>query len=184
MMVIYTYQRGHRIYFNEKEGDWHYCDDDTPATIERPCAKCGKMPTSEGYDACIGKVDGAKSACCGHGVTEPILIKPRIVYEEVNDCTDCLYNQRDICYRLGKYLHDICFEKDCPLPLLGTVEQYLRYIDPDDEGFEVCGNCQHWEYLGYFRGYGCDIGFCFNDEVDVEEACECTRKGCEKFKKV
>lgn len=30
------------------------------------------MPTLEGYDACMGKVTGAESVCCGHGVADPI----------------------------------------------------------------------------------------------------------------
>ena len=32
------------------------------------------MPTKEGYDACLGHIDGAKSACCGHGVEEPYVL--------------------------------------------------------------------------------------------------------------
>ena len=27
-----------------------------------------KKPTPEGHDACIGHIDGAVSACCGHGM--------------------------------------------------------------------------------------------------------------------
>lgn len=38
---------------------------------ERPCVACGLPPTPEGYDACLGFVEGASSACCGHGVEEP-----------------------------------------------------------------------------------------------------------------
>jgi len=40
----------------------------------RPCPRCGKMPTSEGYDACIGRVPGASDVCCGHGVEEPYIV--------------------------------------------------------------------------------------------------------------
>jgi hypothetical protein len=40
--------------------------------------KCGKMPTPEGYDACLGYIDGVISACCGHGVEKQILIKESI----------------------------------------------------------------------------------------------------------
>ncbi len=36
----------------------------------RPCKHCGKEPTKEGYDACLGKIKNAVSACCGHGVRE------------------------------------------------------------------------------------------------------------------
>jgi hypothetical protein len=36
----------------------------------RPCAKCGKLPTKEGHDACLGTLPGVIDACCGHGVRE------------------------------------------------------------------------------------------------------------------
>lgn len=32
------------------------------------------MPTKEGYDACIGYVEGVKSACCGHGIEKSYTI--------------------------------------------------------------------------------------------------------------
>jgi len=33
------------------------------------CAKCGKEPTKEGHDGCIGLLPDRKvmNACCGHG---------------------------------------------------------------------------------------------------------------------
>ena len=64
--------RGHKIYF--KNGQWFYLEDNTPITKEKPCIRCGKMPTKEGYDACLGHINGVESACCGHGMTEPIMI--------------------------------------------------------------------------------------------------------------
>ena len=67
-----AYQRGHQIEW--VNGKWVYADDGTPADVDRPCRRCGRMPTPEGYDACLGHIDGAKSACCGHGVEEPILM--------------------------------------------------------------------------------------------------------------
>lgn len=36
----------------------------------KPCPKCNEMPTSEGCDACLGKLPGVVNACCGHGVEE------------------------------------------------------------------------------------------------------------------
>ncbi len=68
-----SYLRGHVIYCNDGM-NWLYIDDDSSADVERPCARCGRMPTPEGYDACIGYVEGATSACCGHGVGEPFVI--------------------------------------------------------------------------------------------------------------
>ena len=41
-----------------------------PSDSKTPCAKCGKLPTKEGYDACLGTLPGVIDACCGHGVKE------------------------------------------------------------------------------------------------------------------
>ncbi len=62
------FMRGHPIGFNEHTGQWLYSDTQTLADDSRPCPRCGRMPTPEGYDACIGYVPGAMSMCCGHGV--------------------------------------------------------------------------------------------------------------------
>jgi hypothetical protein len=64
--------RGWSIVF---ENDcWLWSDNKEPITIERPCKRCGRIPTKEGYDACMGFVNGATSACCGHGVSEKIIV--------------------------------------------------------------------------------------------------------------
>ena len=39
-----------------------------------PCVKCGKLPTKEGYDPCLGTLPGVIDACCGHGVKEAYII--------------------------------------------------------------------------------------------------------------
>jgi len=31
------------------------------------CRKCGKLPTKEGHDACLGTLPNVMNACCGHG---------------------------------------------------------------------------------------------------------------------
>lgn len=66
--MITTNSRGHEIYF--KEGNWYYADNDSIHDDSRPCKKCKCYPTSEGYDACLGHVEGVTSACCGHGAEE------------------------------------------------------------------------------------------------------------------
>lgn len=72
--MVTAHSRGHKIIC--KDDKWFYADNETPIeSEERPCARCGKMPTPEGYDACLGKIDGAVSACCGHGVEEPYMVK-------------------------------------------------------------------------------------------------------------
>jgi len=47
---------------------WIYSDTRKPDTGRRTCRRCGRKPTPEGYDACLGHIPGATSACCGHGV--------------------------------------------------------------------------------------------------------------------
>ncbi len=68
--MISTHSRGHKVIYVNYQ--WLYADDNTPANIERKCKRCGKMPTKEGYDACLGELKNCKSACCGHGVSKPI----------------------------------------------------------------------------------------------------------------
>ena len=63
------------MYYNSNT--WLYCDTNKPEDEMRPCARCGKPPTPEGYDACIGYVEGAISVCCGHGKSPPILFMRR-----------------------------------------------------------------------------------------------------------
>lgn len=64
--------RGHKIIYENNQ--WVYLDTREPVDNKRPCLKCGKIPTVEGYDACLGFIPGIKSACCGHGVSEKIMI--------------------------------------------------------------------------------------------------------------
>lgn len=65
-----SYLRGHKVYWDTKI--WRYFDDDSIFDDSRPCVRCGRMPTPEGYDACLGHIKGVTSACCGHGVSEEI----------------------------------------------------------------------------------------------------------------
>ena len=66
-MTAHSYQRGNEIVSDGKV--WTY-QDGTLVSEERPCVRCGQMPTPEGYDACLGYIPGIESACCGHGVEE------------------------------------------------------------------------------------------------------------------
>ena len=71
--MILSYSRGRLVTY--KRGVWRYEDgvplDDDP---DRPCPRCGRPPTPEGHDACLGTIPGCVSACCGHGVSEAILM--------------------------------------------------------------------------------------------------------------
>ena len=55
-----------------KDG-WEYRLTGDPAMVEAPlpCPRCGTVPDADGHDGCLGHVQGAWSACCGHGVTDP-----------------------------------------------------------------------------------------------------------------
>jgi len=66
--MIRSHSRGHDIYFDGEY--WRYNDNDQLDDGKRACKRCGRKPTVEGYDACLGHVKGATSACCGHGVEE------------------------------------------------------------------------------------------------------------------
>jgi len=72
--MVSAYSRGHPIVYRKDQ--WVYLD--TGVSIleeERPCLRCGKKPTQEGYDACLGYIPGVTSACCGHGVEAPYFVK-------------------------------------------------------------------------------------------------------------
>ena len=64
-MVALSYSRGHRLIFI---GRWVF--ENGEEIYERICIRCGNLPTEEGYDNCLGYIEGVKSACCGHGVEE------------------------------------------------------------------------------------------------------------------
>ena len=70
--MITSYSRGWDIYYDGSI--WRYRDNDEPINGHRPCKRCEKPPTKEGYDACCGHIEGAVSACCGHGVEEPYIL--------------------------------------------------------------------------------------------------------------
>jgi hypothetical protein len=67
---------GHPTYFDGK-GVVRYCDNHKPTTwpSERPCPRCGKLPTPEGHDPCIANLPGVAAACCGHGFNGYIMFE-------------------------------------------------------------------------------------------------------------
>lgn len=69
--MITSHSRGHKIIFDVM--NWRYTDG-TIYDDSRPCIKCEEQPTKKGYDACLGYIDSATSACCGHGVEEPFVM--------------------------------------------------------------------------------------------------------------
>lgn len=71
--MVKSYSRGWEIYYDGEH--WRYVDNNEIDDGERPCKLCGRAPTEDGYDACLGHIEGATSACCGHGVTDAYIIK-------------------------------------------------------------------------------------------------------------
>ena len=62
--------RGHSITWDKESQEWRYSENGEIADDSRPCPRCKQHPTSEGYDACLGYIEGVKSACCGHGIEQ------------------------------------------------------------------------------------------------------------------
>lgn len=74
-MGVSSFHRGHRVYaLQDSKGvysDWRYSDGSKlKEKGDRPCVRCGKMPTEEGHDHCIANLPGVQYACCGHGVED------------------------------------------------------------------------------------------------------------------
>jgi hypothetical protein len=68
------YVRGHLVEYDWNKEKWLFADNGDVVDDSMSCKKCGKMPTNEGYDHCLGKLEGVKHACCGHGVEEGYVI--------------------------------------------------------------------------------------------------------------
>lgn len=68
--------RGHLVHWDG--AIWRY-DDGTPATAERPCVECGVLAEPGAPDPCIGMLPGVSSACCGHGVEAPYVVREEAV---------------------------------------------------------------------------------------------------------
>lgn len=71
--MIIAHSRGWEIYYDGN--NWQYIDNNEIDDGMRPCKKCGRLPTPEGYDACLGHIKGCTSACCGHGVEDSYFIE-------------------------------------------------------------------------------------------------------------
>ncbi|MHB8896921.1 MAG: hypothetical protein ACYC99_17340 [Candidatus Geothermincolia bacterium] len=70
-VFIKAHMRGH---FFEVGEEGCFFRDGAPWDVRRPCKRCGRPPTPEGHDACLGHLPGVRSACCGHGVTPGLII--------------------------------------------------------------------------------------------------------------
>ena len=105
----------------------------------------------------------------------------RVIYETTEDCKKCPHNTGRVCMKLRKYLYDICFEQDCPLPSLEDVEQFTRYVTKDKK-LECHGNCKNWERWEYNRHINTDLGVCMVSAGF--KICHANVKGCEEFEEI
>lgn len=70
-----SHERGHEVYYDYEGKTWRYSDNHEPAIGKRACKRCSALPTVEGHDACLGKIEGVTSACCGHGVIKSFIME-------------------------------------------------------------------------------------------------------------
>lgn len=70
---------GHPVIHHSGKDVWRWDDTGEAVTREseqaRLCPRCGKPPTREGYDACLGHLPGISGACCGHGFSEDVYVQ-------------------------------------------------------------------------------------------------------------
>ena len=92
-MSARSYSRGWPVEF--VDGQWRYVDTLRPLDPMRPCRKCGRAPLASGEDACLGHVDGATSACCGHGAEEPFEVQGQQSYQDAAE---------DLCQKIKSAL--------------------------------------------------------------------------------
>jgi len=67
------WNHGNKMRYDEDAEQWVYADDLTPRDTQprRACPHCGRLPTAEGHDGCLGELPDVEDACCGHGYVEP-----------------------------------------------------------------------------------------------------------------
>lgn len=68
-MTARSHSRGWPIEY--RAVGWVYSDTQRVLSIDRACRRCDRQPTVNGHDACLGRLFGVQSACCGHGVVMP-----------------------------------------------------------------------------------------------------------------
>ena len=73
-MTVKSRTRGHEIYYDTDDLIWRFVDTNELDDNTIACKKCGCKPTLERYDACTGRINGARGACCGHGVYDKFVL--------------------------------------------------------------------------------------------------------------
>ena len=106
----------------------------------------------------------------------------KIIYEEIEDCDECLHNNDGFCCKLKRPIKKLNVKEDCPLPTLSDVEKFTHYIT-EDKSIYCCGNCVSWKRWGYNPHLKADLGIC-GHHLSNFLASKCTQKACEFFKEV
>jgi hypothetical protein len=142
-MPAISYQRGQQLTY--QGGAWRYVDDGALVTEVRPCVRCGRMPTEDGHDACLGRIPGIVSACCGHGIEAPYKTPGTRLY----------------CHQLGEYGYHMSSCCACCHGLT-KASSLMEYEMKDGNTAVVCGGAA--KFLedngclvpGQSIGHGCD----------------------------
>lgn len=74
-MTVTSYIRGHKVYYDENDKEWKYCDEKLKNSdkIAEVCPRCCQPHLSFDCDFCLRPLQYCKfivSACCGHGVEQ------------------------------------------------------------------------------------------------------------------
>jgi hypothetical protein len=89
-MTVRSTWRGHVILITGEECQF---EDTGEATVgsNRPCGRCGKHPTAEGHDGCLGTLPAVMNACCGHGEVSGAYVQmPDGAYFQGQDALDLI----------------------------------------------------------------------------------------------
>lgn len=151
-MEIKSRVRGHEIEYNPEEARWYFTETGIPLgnPNQVPCKKCGKLPTPDGHDACLGALRDVSHACCGHGHPEDSYVIRRdgtdMSLEEYREIEDSLPEDPPSAEELLAYALDT---------LVGSHGLHSQTCLCDQEPYIdmlSCPYCQAREFLEKYQG--------------------------------
>lgn len=92
-MVVTSYIRGHKVYYDEKQKKWVFVEKELNNASVEVCPRCCQSHLPNDCDYCLRplqKCDYIVSACCGHNVKQGYiqLADGRLFKEVKNDRID------------------------------------------------------------------------------------------------